>query len=105
MGAVFLDQGLAAGAIALLAIGAFAALAAANLIKRLAGLVICGLGAVTALAALQAPAAALTAGAAIIFAHLAIGSAIIVRAQEGFGSIETPELDAAGVEGEREERA
>jgi hypothetical protein len=98
--ALLLERILAGGAMALLIAGAAAALLSPNAIKRLAGLTIAGLGALAALAALSAPDVALIAGVAVLFAQLAIGVAIVVRLQESYGAIETPELDAADAQSE-----
>lgn len=86
---------LAAAAIALVVIGAVAALVQANVVKRVIGLAIAGFGAIAALAALGAPDGALVAGVAIVFAQTVIGVVLIVRLQESYGAIEAPEIDAA----------
>lgn len=90
-----LEPALAAGAIALVVIGALAALLLANAIKRVAGLLIAGFGATLALAALGAPDSALVASVAVIFAQTLVGVAIVVRLQESYASIEAPDADAA----------
>lgn len=100
--AVLLERLLAGGAFALVLAGAASALMASNAIKRLTGVIIAGLGVLVALG-LWAP-QAITAGVAIIFAHLAIGVAIIVRLQESYGSIETREIDAADAAAEPRDR-
>jgi hypothetical protein len=103
--ALLLERILAGGATALLIAGAAAALLSPNAIKRLAGLTIAGLGALAALAALGAPDVALIAGVAVLFAQLAIGVAIVVRLQESYGAIETPEIDAADAQSEPRDAA
>lgn len=97
---LLLDRLLAGGAVVLVIAGAAAAFLSPNAIKRLAGLTIAGLGAVAALAAFRAPEFALTTGVAVLFAQLAIGVAIVVRLQEGYGGIETPDIDAADAQSE-----
>lgn len=93
-----------AGAVALTMIGAIAAWAAANALKRLVGLVIALIGAMLAAAALGAPAPFLVAGAGLIFAHLALGLSLLVRLQESYGAVETTEIDAADRKAEAAER-
>jgi hypothetical protein len=75
--------------------GVVAALTAANLITRLAGLAIALLGGVCALAAAAAPAAAQMVAAACGLAYVLIGAALVLRAQEAYHSLESPALDAA----------
>lgn len=96
---------LAGGAIALVMIGAATALLFSNVIKRVAGLLIAGFGALGALAVLGAPDGALVVGVAILFAYTATGAAIVVRLQEAYGSVETLEIDAADAEREAQDRA
>jgi hypothetical protein len=91
--AILFERLLAAAAIALTMAGAATALIGQNAIKRLVGLTLAGLGALVALA-LWAPQAVM-AGAAILFAQVAIGAALAVRLQEAYGAIETREIDAA----------
>ena len=92
---ISLEPALAGGAIALVVIGAGAALVLGNAIKRLAGLMIAGFGAVLALGVLGAPNGALVAGVAILFAQAVVGVAIVVRLQESYGAIEADEIDGA----------
>lgn len=92
---ISLEAVLAGGAIALVVIGAAAALMIDNAIKRLAGLMIAGFGAVLALGVLGAPNGALVAGAAILFAQAVVGVAIVVRLQESYGAIEASDVDNA----------
>lgn len=94
-GPISLESALAGGAIALVVIGAGAALLLDNAIKRLAGLMIAGFGAVLVLAVLGAPDGAMVAGVAILFAQLIVGVAIVVRLQESYGAIEAGDVDAA----------
>ncbi|MBL8545605.1 MAG: hypothetical protein JNL81_04030 [Hyphomonadaceae bacterium] len=93
-----LDPALAAFACALVVIGVASALVLTNAVKRLAGLVIAGIGALAALAVLGAPAGALTAGVAVLFAQVALGAAIVVRLQESYGSVASSEIDGADLE-------
>lgn len=90
-----LEPLLAAAAIALVVIGAAAALVQANAVKRVIGLAIAGFGAIAALAALGASDGALVAGVAIVFAQTVVGVVLIIRLQESYGAIEAPEIDAA----------
>jgi hypothetical protein len=105
MGALLLERVLAGGGIVLLVAGATAALTAPNAIKRLVGLMIAGFGALAALAALQAPQGALVAAVAALLAQAVAGVAIVVRLQEGYATIETPEIDAADAESEARDPA
>lgn len=100
-----LEPVLTGAAIALVMIGAATALLFPNVIKRVAGLVIAGLGVAGALALLGAPEGALIVGVAVIFAYAAIGAAIAVRLQEAYGSVETPDIDTADAENEAQDRA
>jgi hypothetical protein len=95
MAAALLEPLLAAGAIALVVIGVMAALLLANVVKRIAALMIAGFGAIVALAALGAPDSALVVGVAVVFAQTVVGVAIAVRLQESYGAIEAPEIDSA----------
>ncbi|MBC7768117.1 MAG: hypothetical protein H7124_04970 [Phycisphaerales bacterium] len=92
---VFVIRMVLAGAVALMVCGAAAAWVSANALKRVAGGVIALVGAMIALAALQAPTGLLVAGAAVAFAHTALGVAIAVRVQEAYGAVEAPEIDQA----------
>jgi hypothetical protein len=93
-----LEPVLAAFACALIVIGVASGLVLTNAIKRLAGLVIAGFGALAALAAFGAPGGALVAAVAVLFAQTALGAAIVARLQESYGSVASPEIDAADVE-------
>lgn len=81
--------------IALIALGASAALASSNVMKRLGAALVAHVGAILALAALAAPTVLLVTAAAAAMAYLAIGVALLVRAQEAYGAIEAVELDGA----------
>lgn len=96
---------LAAGAVALVVIGAMAALLMANAIKRVAGLLVAGFGASVALAALGAPDSALVVSIAVLLGQTVIGVAIVVRLQESYGSVEAPEIDAADRDGDARDDA
>lgn len=91
--------------VALLLIGAMMALTSSNVQKRVGGLLVVEIAALLAAGSLKAGAALMMAGVATGFAALLIGSAIVVRIQEAYGAIETPELDAADVEGEQARQA
>ena len=84
-----------AAAVALLSLGAVMAWASANAAKRLAGLQIALLGASLGAAALGAPTPLVLATIVVAVAHLALGIAIVVRLQESYGGVETPEIDTA----------
>lgn len=75
--------------------GAVAAHACANALKRVAATMVALSGAILALAVLGAPEASLISAAAIAFAYCLLGVAVVVRAQEAYGAIETGDLDAA----------
>lgn len=102
---LLLTRALFAAALVLLLIGAVAGWAAPNAIKRLAGVALAMLGGILGLAALGAPNALLIAGAAVVFAHLALGAAVVVRLQEDYGAIEAPETDQADRQDDLPERA
>lgn len=95
-----LEPVLAAAAVALVMIGAAGALLLANVIKRMAALLIAGFGALAALAALGAPSGALLAGVAVMFVQTVLGAAIAVRLQESYAAVEAPEVDAADAQDE-----
>lgn len=96
---------IAGGGAALAMIGAVAALLSANAIKRVGGLLVSGFGAVAVLAAMGAGSGPILVGVAVLFVYAAIGTAIVVRLQESYGSIEAPEIDAADAESDAQERA
>lgn len=96
---------LAAGGAALVMIGAVSALLSANAIKRVGGLLVSGFGAVATLAAIGAGSAPIIAGVAVLFVYAVVGTTIVVRLQESYGSIEAPEIDAADAESDAKERA
>jgi len=77
---------------------------ATNALKRAAAIVVALIGATMAGAALGAPVNALIAGAVAAFAYAGLGAALAVRLQEGYGGVETPELDAADHADEQAER-
>lgn len=86
---------LFAVAVVMLMLGAVTAWNSANVIKRVAGLVVAMLGALAALAAFDAPGELLVVAGAAAFAQLVIGVALIVRVQEAYGGVEAAEIDAA----------
>lgn len=95
---------LAAAAVLLLT-GATMAWTATNAVKRVVGIAIAGFAAMLALAVLRAPEAALIAALALVFAHVLIGAAIVVRLQEGYGGVELTDIDAADEHAEPPEQA
>jgi len=90
-----LELAVLAGALALVALGASAAFTASNVLKRLIGVAIAQVGALTGALALGAPAVLAIGGAGALFAVFALGAAITVRLQESYGAVEGPEIDAA----------
>ena len=92
-----------AAALVLLLIGAIVALSSANAVKRLGGAVITLIAALLGLAVLEAPAAALSVGVAVMFATLAIGVALGVRLQEAYGAVESPDINQADAQSEAAE--
>lgn len=98
------DVGTIAGVLLLIA-GASAAWASGNLAKRLVGLAMAHLGAVLSAASVGAPHSLLMAGAALGFAALAIGAAIVVRLQEAHGAIEAAVVDGADRDADARETA
>jgi hypothetical protein len=103
--AVSVEPILAAGAVALVIIGAMAALLLGNAIKRLAGLLIAGFGAIAGLAALGASDGAIIVGVAVLFAQTAIGVALVVRLQEAYGGVDAGDIDAADADTDVQDRA
>ncbi len=101
---VSLEPVLAAGAVALVVIGAMAALLLSNAIKRLAGLLIAGFGAIAALAALGVSDGALIVGVAVLFAQTAIGVTLVVRLQEAYGAVDAIDIDAADANSDVQDR-
>jgi hypothetical protein len=100
-----LEPLLAAAALALVVIGATAALLLTNALKRIVGLTIAGFGATAGLAALSAPDGALVASVAVLFAQAVVGVVIVVRLQESYGTIEAIEIDSADRDDDAHERA
>lgn len=82
-------------ALAMLFAGAATAFVSANIVKRIAGVMIALVGAMLCLAALGAGAQTLVAAVAIALAYCAIGAALLVRVQEAYGEVETPEANKA----------
>lgn len=79
----------------LIVAAAAGALSAPNLIKRLACIVLAQVGAVLAASTLGAGSGVVVAAIAVAFVQTAVGAALIVRLQESYGGVETPEIDAA----------
>lgn len=102
--ALLLERVLVGAAALLLMLGVVTAWASTNGLRRVIGVIISGLGALLALASLEAPSGALAGGVALLFAYLAVGAALIVRAQEAYGGIELNEIDMADAEAGREQR-
>lgn len=82
-------------AIALVGAGILGAFVAANIAKRLAGLLVALIGAIAALATIGAPDALLIGAVVVGFAQTALGAAILVRAQEEYGDTESTDIDSA----------
>lgn len=91
----FALRAVVAAALALAVGGVFVAWTATNAAKRVASFAVALLGAVIAGAALGAPSVLLAAAVVIGFGYLVVGGAVVVRLQEEYASIETPEIDAA----------
>jgi hypothetical protein len=87
---------------AVLMLGAVVALASANLVKRVAGVLIAGIGAVLAASVLTGG-TLLIIGVAAMGATLMMGCALIVRLQERYGGVEGAEQDAADADAEPRE--
>lgn len=101
MATAFLAQAaVLVGAFALLLMGAVAAWTAPNAMKRVAGVIIALVGAVIAMAALQAPPSWLIAAAAIALAYCVVGTTVVVRLQEAYGAAEAGAIDATDDQGE-----
>lgn len=90
-------------ALALTLSAALAAHSSTNATKRVGAVLVALIGAMLAAAALGAPAALLIGGGALGFAYCAVGVALIVRLQEGYGGVEIPEIDAADEQSEPRE--
>jgi hypothetical protein len=73
---------LLAIAVAMLMLGAVTAWTSANFIKRVAGILVASLGALTGAAALSVPVSLIVVGVAAAFAQLLFGVALGVRLQE-----------------------
>ncbi|QGZ95607.1 hypothetical protein [Terricaulis silvestris] len=101
MGSGFIVQAaVLIGAFMLLLMGAVAAWTAPNATKRVAGVIVALIGAIIAMAALQAPPSWLIAGAAVALGYCVVGTTVVVRLQEAYGAAETSAIDAADDEGE-----
>lgn len=96
---------LAGAGLALVMIGAVAALLSGNAIKRVGGLLVSGFGAIASLAALGGGSGPVVAGVAVLLVYAVLGVTLVVRLQESYGSIEAPEIDAADADSETQERA
>jgi hypothetical protein len=84
---------LMAAAFGLVFGGAASALAGANLVKRVSGVLAAFVGSMIGLSALGAEASAVVAAVAVAFAYCAVGASILVRLQESHGAIETSAID------------
>jgi hypothetical protein len=93
--AAMLDMANLATALVLLCLGAAASLGANNVGRRVIALFVAMTGAILAAAGLHADGGVLIAGVAVTAAYSAIGVALLVRAQEGYRSVEADELDAS----------
>lgn len=88
--------------IALLVLGAIVALASANVVKRVSGVLIAHIGAILGAAALvDGP--LLIVGVGMMGASLVIGCALIVRLQERYGGVEALDHDIADADSEPRE--
>ncbi|MES1156200.1 MAG: hypothetical protein ABUL73_00350 [Alphaproteobacteria bacterium] len=94
MAPALLERLAFAAVVALLTIGAIVAWTAANMVKRLAGVIVAELAALVGAAVLGVGNEAI-AGAALVLASTMIGAAIIVRLQESYGGVEAVEIDRA----------
>lgn len=101
---LLIERLIAAVAVALLIVGAIGAWTAPNLVKRAIGVVIACTGAMLGCAGLGAPPAAMVAGAGVALAYTIVAVSVIVRLQESYGGVETPEIDREEAEAERAER-
>jgi hypothetical protein len=88
--------------LAVLMLGAVVALTSANLVKRVAGVLIAHVGAVLA-ASVLAGGTLLIVGVAAMGATLMIGVALIVRLQERYSGVEAAEQDVADADAEPRE--
>jgi hypothetical protein len=79
----------------LVALGVAVAWLARDALKRVGGLALLGFAAVAAAAALGSPRELLAGGAAVVFAQIVVGVAIVVRMREAYATTEVAEIDAA----------
>lgn len=90
-----LERAHLAVAIALLLVGVVTAWTSTNIAKRMAGVGVATMAALLALAVLRAPTGLVIAGAGLLFAQILVGAGLLVRLQEAYGGLETPEVDVA----------
>ena len=91
-------------AIAILVIGAGLTLTADNAVKRMIGVAALVLAPVLAAAALGGDASMSLVFLMIGISQLAIGCVLVVRLQETYGSVETPDIEAADADVDVDER-
>lgn len=89
-----------AAAFLLFILGAAACLTSSNAIKRVMALFAAMTGAMLAVTALHASNGLIVAGIAVSVAQTLVGIGVAVRLQEGYGSVESNEIDAADGEDE-----
>lgn len=100
---LILDRIELGASVALMMAGVVTGWTSENIAKRVVGGLIALSGAVLALAVLRMPAAMLMAGVGVAFATMLAGAALLVRAQESYGAIETPALDLADADNDTPE--
>lgn len=87
--------------IGLLGAALFAAWSARNMARRVVAIAVVFLAALLALAALGAPQALVLAAACAMFAYVALGVTLLVRAQESYGKLDSGLWDEGDSETER----
>ena len=89
-----------AAALLLLAVSAALCVTSNNGVKRVAALFMVMVGAVLAIAALQAGASILLAGVTVAAAQILVGVGVITRLQEEYGTTDPARVDAADMSDE-----
>jgi len=79
----------------IVAVGALTAWESANVIKRVGGVALLGIGGFSAALGIGAPESVLIAAGALALAQTIVGAVILVRVQEAYGWMEAGEIDAA----------